>query len=470
MQRSTGASRLVHSSVPIHPGRLARPARQLRPPMLQAWGCTWILVVLLLTIFEGALRKWLVASIPPLRYAVYFSKDFVFVGAALAGMAQARSFGRILGILLTFSLISLSIPTLINLPHTTAVGALLSIRAYLIVPLCGFVAGGTLRSLRDVDRIAIAFGVSTLLVAALGLLQYSLPPSHLLNRYETGEETTRIIAEFKHVRATGTFAFITGMGMMTGVSGWAGIYLFLTSRGWLGRTFAAVVLFAGLCCGLVSMHRGGIVIYMATVVGAVVLFGGKREMFYLLLVFVIGYLFIGGGAASEEGGEDSVEQATLRRFTERDSTSDRASYFLMNLRFGLFNHPFGEGLGRGQNGGNYAETGVASWGGGYETELGRIGFEVGPLGWVGVVSWRIVMIALLWRELRRAKEKQVRALLAATLPLFALLSINFMAFNHTGSSFAWAIAALALGVATLSHRSVPAVSGRRTRGPIATLA
>ncbi len=432
-------------------------------PADTGWGGKLILATFLLTIFEGAFRKWVFGGSPPLRYGMYFSKDLVFICAGLAGMAQARS-TRLIGILLTVSLFSLSVPTLVNLPNTTAVGAILSIRAFLVLPVCAFLAGGALRSVRDLDRIAFAVGVSTLVVGGLGALQFSLPPTHVLNRYDTGEEISRAIADFSHVRATGTFSFISGMGIMAGVGGWAGIYLFLTARGLLGRAFATAVLFAGLCCGLVSMSRGGVVLHAVTVLGGGILFGRSRELIYLLLVFVVGYSLF-GDPSSEESVDPGMQGAVFQRFEKRDSVGDRLGYVLMNLELGLTGHPFGEGLGRGQIGGNYAESGVRSWGSGYESELGRIGFEVGPLGWIGVVAWRVAAVVLMWRELRRAKDRHVRAALAASLPLFTLLALNYMAYNHTGSSFGWSFVALSLGAATLQPQPVPLATEPRTRGP-----
>jgi len=121
----------------------------------------------------------------------------------------------------------------------------------------------------------------------------------------------------------------------------------------------------------------------------------------------------------------------------------------------------GEGLGVGQVGGNFISTGKASWGGGYETELGRVAFEVGVLGLIGVFLWRFAALREMWRRLSTSQDPKARALLAASMPLFAILAVNSMSFNHTASSFAWAIVALALGVALAAGESVPAVRLRR---------
>jgi hypothetical protein len=414
-------------------------------------GGKWVLIVFLLTIFEGAIRKWLVPDSPTFRYSVYFSKDVAFVCAALAGLAHAQSKLKLVGALWVVSFIALLVPTIVNIGNTPGVGALLSVRAYLIVPMCAFLGAYTLRSLRDVDWIVSAVGVSTIAVAILGAVQFDLPQNHFLNSYEGSGEGVHIIAEYGHVRATGTFAFITGMAMMTGVGAWAGLYLFL-SGGLRKRLLGLAVLVAGLICSLTSMSRGGIVLYAMTIAGGIILFRRLKESALLIMVGLIGFWLFGGGSSADESVDPGLQGAVVQRFQGADSPVDRLSYILMNLQLGLTGDPLGRGLGRGQVGGNFAETGGRSWGGGYESELGRIAFEVGILGWFGVVLWRITAVVQMGKLLLRAEDIRVRALLAASLPLFTMLAMNYMAFNHTGSSFAWAIFALALGAATLDRQ------------------
>jgi hypothetical protein len=432
-----------------------------------AFGSKWILVVLVLTVFEGAIRKWLVPGFPTVRYAVYFSKDVAFVCAALAGLAYAGTSLRLLGMLCMASLVALLIPTLVNLSDTSGVGAVLSLRAYVVLPFCAFIAAHSIRSLREFDWIVFTTGVSTIVVAILGAAQFELPANHFLNVYEGMDEYTHISAEFNHVRATGTFAFITGMAIMSGVGAWAGLYLFLSTHALWRRLFGATVILAGLCCALVSMSRGGIFLNLLTVAGGLILFRRVREMFFLLIIGLVAYWLTGGGSTAEESLDPGMQGAVLRRFEQRDSVTDRFGYVLMNLQLGLTKDPLGRGLGRGQIGGNFAESGVRSWSAGYESELGRIGFEVGILGFFGVILWRVAAIVQMARSLFRTENPRARALIAASLPLFSLLAMNFMAFNHTGSSFGWAIVALALGAAALAKQtSATSDLGARRQAPL----
>jgi hypothetical protein len=431
-----------------------------------SWTARLILLAFVLTIFEGAVRKWFVGTIPILRYGMYFSKDFVFFLAAVPAFNKFTKLRQLaFGVLLPISFGLLLLPTVINLPKSNPVGMLLSLRAYLILPVCAFLAAGMIKSARDADRIAYVIGICTFFVAALGVQQYMLPATHWLNRYETGEETMRIASEFSHVRATGTFAFITGMSFMAGVASWAGIYLFLSGSNPIRRLFAVATMGAGLLCATVAMSRGGAYFCAITVVGAVVLFRRVKEMIFLGVIAILAYtFFVSSGEGTDEGGGGitaEIGKGLTGRLTQREGLSDRAGYALQNLYLGVSGHPMGEGLGVGQVGGNFISTGKASWGGGYETELGRVAFEVGVLGLIGVFLWRIAALREMWRRLSTSQDPKARALLAASMPLFAILAVNSMSFNHTASSFAWAIVAVALGVALAAGESVPAVRPRR---------
>ena len=236
--------------------RLPGPSRQMlngralhaqRAPTGTSSGTKLLILVFLLTIFEGALRKWVVSGSPLLRYGIYFSKDIVFACAALVSIQDSRWTQRALMLYLPFSAATLLVPTLVNFGNIQGVGLVLSVRAYLVLPFCAFIAAGCVRSTRDINAVILAVALSTIVVAGLGVMQFFLPSSHYLNRYETGAaDSGHIVEEAGHARVTGTFAFITGMGIMTGVGAWAGAYLFLSAPTKLRRLFAIGILAAGV--------------------------------------------------------------------------------------------------------------------------------------------------------------------------------------------------------------------------------
>jgi hypothetical protein len=144
--------------------------------------------------------------------------------------------------------------------------------------------------------------------------------------------------------------------------------------------------------------------------------------------------------------QDSVATGLMNRVSSADAFSDRISYMANNFISGVTGHTLGEGMGLGQPGGHYAAYGVMH-NAGSESEWGRIAFEVGPAGLLGVLAIRMGAILICWRALRVSKVASQRVVIATALPFFLVMSTGKMAFNHVGNSFAWAVMALALAAA-----------------------
>jgi hypothetical protein len=423
-------------------------------PFWQNMALLFVLIVLL-TLFEGAARKWLFPSYAWLRYLAYFSKDIVFVLAAYVGLRRARRFD--LSWVLLCALLILVPSAVSTMSHSNVVGMGLSFRAYLLIPLCAFCAAPLIRNFRDIERCAIVVAGACVMIAALGVYQYSLPTSHILNRYDTGMGEGHIVANAGHVRATGTFAYIGGMAIMAGFGAWAGMFLVFPIAGrpsWV-RLVGAAAVAAALMCASVAMSRSALMFWGVTVAGGLFLYLRANQLLILgLAVFAVGAA-LGSANAFEDmdvlGKQDSVTTGMIYRMQHADSFSDRAAFVVTNLAFGLTNHPLGEGLGVGQPGGHYAvfgERNVQS----YESEWGRIAYEVGPPGLIGVLIIRLIAGLICWRALLQTTDNHRRLVLATALPFFGTMSLGWMAFNHVGSSAAWVVMAFALAAVRPDRR------------------
>jgi hypothetical protein len=407
------------------------------------WGGKLILATVILTVVEGAFRKWAFANYPVLRYAVYFSKDFVFILAGLAGVPQAPArYRRYFAWILLGGTLSILPATLSFLPNETLVGTFLSLRAYILLPACAFLAAGTISSWRDIDRIVVVTGALAIGAAILGLVQFELPETHILNRYDM--ESALIAAEYGHVRATGPFAYISGMAVMAAAAGWAAVYLFFSAKGIFQRGFAAGVALAGIICSLVAMTRHGLIVCLFNMVGGALAFqrGGKG----LQLLLVVGaILWILRNSNDPDATDVSMYGATVLRFTERDSVGSRFAYAIDNFTQGMNNYPLGHGLGAGQPGGVVASEGTLANFSVIENEQGRILFEVGIPGILGVYLIRFAAAWEIGTSLFRTKEPRLLALCAASFPMILSAFMVNMAFNHTSSSLTWCVVAVVLG-------------------------
>jgi hypothetical protein len=406
--------------------------------------------VMLLTIFEGAFRKWAFASNPMLRYATYFSKDVLFVYAAYVGLRH-RSFFDMSWLAACAALIVLPSvgSTLMSL---NPVGVLLSLRAYLIIPACAYLAASLVKDFRDIERCALLVAGSAIFVAILSTYQYSLPPSHFLNRYDSSTEDSHIVAVIGHVRATGTFAFISGMSMLAGCAAWAGTFLALPLSGrpfWV-RLVGLAAIVAGFGCCTTAMIRSGLLFWGVTLIGGCLLYFRPKQIAAVVIALLLVSPFLSGGEEDVNGDtprrSDSLTSGLVHRIENGDSVVERGTYMFNNFYWGMTRHPLGEGLGSGQPGGAHA-AGKETQGLGYESEWGRIAFEVGPIGLTAVLLIRFATFRRCWHQFTRAADEQTRLVLATGLPFFGIMSLGWMAFNHTGNSFAWTVIALSLGAA-----------------------
>ena len=415
-----------------------------------------LLLVFLATILEGAVRKWGFPGNSVARYAAYLSKDVLIAMAAYVAWRSGRRLPLAQVTYVHFGVFLVVLLGLASIHKSNLVGTILSLRSFVGVPLCAMLASYLVTSFRDVQRIAISVALVAIPVATLGIVQYSLPKTHYLNAYESVSQDAHIAAQHGHVRATGTFSYISGMAMMSGIASWAGMLLILSGGNKLLRLLGVVAVAAGLVCAATSMSRSSLMFWGVTVSGASVLYFSPRHWIWIAGISVA--LLLAGAIPSEfdDAGmvtDSYLAQGIMSRIHGPRGASDRFQFVIDNLVAGLANHPIGEGLGNGQPGGTYATLGVRQNIGYYESAWGRVSWEIGPLGLLGVLLIRYAAFAELYRSLRQLESRQARVVLAASIPFFGILCLGWMSFNHIGNSAAWGTMALALGAARGARHS-----------------
>src|SRR5436309_6814818 len=111
--------------------------------------------------------------------------------------------------------------------------------------------------------------VSTVVNCALAIVQSRLPSDHILNQYAlTG---VYIVELPTGVRAAGTFAFITGLEVMSNVGVFAGLGLLSLATTIRGKMAGWITVAAAIVCGLASVSRAPILIDVV-MIGVWVLF------------------------------------------------------------------------------------------------------------------------------------------------------------------------------------------------------
>lgn len=160
---------------------------------------------LLLWIFEGSLRKWV---LPGLATPLLIVRDPIVIMIYLFAMrAGVFRFNRILmGFLLV---ISLSFVTAMTAGHGNVMVAMYGVRSFLLhLPMIWIM--GAVLSEKDLRRMATACLAISIPITVLLVLQYQSSPGAWVNRGVGGEGTAVFSGAMGRNRPPGTWSFITG--------------------------------------------------------------------------------------------------------------------------------------------------------------------------------------------------------------------------------------------------------------------
>ena len=410
--------------------------RRLELPK-RRWSVVALLAALTLTILEGAIRKWVLGTdSSPLIYLTYFSKDIVFlVLLFLPAEKKADSASLVFRRWLIpgcFLLVSGAIGS--STAGFNSVGAVLTLRASVLLPVIAYLA---IRKLDNIPLRTFAMILTLLTIAnfILGAYQNSLPVESTLNRYAA--LSMQITAVESGVRATGTFAYIAGLGVIALGGMWAGMTLLSLGGKQRDRIAGWLALLSGFGCSLAAVSRAPIILgaMMVLVWGGAFRVGLSSALRILLagaLIFIIAILLGIAPTVSNLGyGLLQREEVAGDSFQERAFGQFQEAYEAVAIA------PFGNGLGSEQVAGIYYTTGVMGFAT-FENQLPRLIMETGIFGLMGFLLICVGAIAAL-KAAKQDVSKSARSVLLATQLLLASLFYTNVIFNHTASSFAWLI-------------------------------
>jgi len=433
----------------------------------------WLALALIANVLEGALRKWVPGfESGPGRIIAYFGKDLLLgLGVILVLSRRARhapalviasSWGGIALILVLFGgLVSL-------LQGFNAVGALLSLRALVVLPFFAFVY---------VSRVGrfplVGFAVVAIFLAAinapLALVQSGLPASHVLNKYATDE--LAVVAVEAGVRAAGTFAYLAGLGCAAVLGAWGGMVLLSLGREWRLRALGGFGLLVGFACGFSSGSRTDLVT-LSAMLGMWAFSSVRATRVLWKSLWLVGMLSVAGLLVFPSLSERFVimGNGVVDRFTiAGDSNAYRAFGQWEELWYAVTTDPLGTGLGTEQVGGNYAATGISGFTT-YENQFPRIVAEFGVIGFLGF----LVLVGATFFALQgtRGDRRFWRWNLVVTATQVTLLGQFYknLTFNHTASALVWLLATAVLAAAPVVKARPPGSRRRAGRRPLSRAA
>lgn len=408
------------------------------------WRQTTIAVMLLL-VFEGALRKWV---LPEAQAALYLAKDVLlfvaYIGFAVTkGIAvparQALPFIVLLAMAAIYGLLEMLNPALPSLA-LAAVGW----RSYFFyVPLL-FIVPYLFDSLDDLYRALGRYAMLAIPVAALGVVQFFSPMDSAINanvQHEVGVGGPITFGDIdQRVRVAGSFAFISG--------------------------YASYLLAVALVVGALLARKGGsirgnIVLYGALILIIAAMFAtGSRSPVYSLIAATAVYMVFAAAT-----GDLSVG-AAFRACVGAAIVAAAIGYFLpeptgafqqramdtddTQLRFlSMFVEPFdiseeaglfGFGIGASHQSAAFLVDADYSWwtnGIVAEAESSKVMLDLGMLGFLLVYLFRIGIVWLALHAAFKLKSREGRSL-ALVLALFLGLQIfGAVIFNPTMNVLYW---------------------------------
>jgi hypothetical protein len=459
--------------------------------LLVALGCVavawsvrrWRLAVqaaMLLLVFEGAIRKWL---LPGAQDLVYFAKDAVLLGA-YAGfffhgrsrrwpLPQAPFLYAALACAAALGLVQIFNPLLPNI----LVGALGFKAYFLYVPLL-FVVPAVFRDDAELARFLKRYLLIVFPVVALSVAQFFSPPGSILNTYAQPTESSSIstFGSSKFVRATGTFSYISGYTSYLLVTTIL-ILMILTTTRW--------------------RFRGNLVIYAAlgTVLLGIMTSGSRGPIFLLSLVFPV-YWWLGVVREKQSGrtfvrlllgvsllaagltsaGDQAVAAYSQRASGSEDIASRLAFPFVSPAHMLPYAGLFGFGIGATHQAASALTGGVENpllVNVTPEAESGRVMLELGPLGFLLVYAVRCALAAFTFRQVLRLRTAFHRALAISALLFFLIQIPGGVVFDATAGVYYWFLAGLVFLAVRLDRQAVlarAASPARRPAGPEAVAA
>jgi len=384
------------------------------------WGI-WAYLILL--IFEGALRKWVMPGSADLLLVI---RDPIVLGIYILALADGtmprNGFIACVGALAIGSFVASFLAGQGNMLVT-----LFGIRTnYFHVPLIWVMA--TVLDRRDVERLGIAVLICTISMTILMVRQFQQPIDAWVNRGAGGGEGAQIYGAMGRIRPPGFFTFITGPMVFFPLA----TAFFLTSisnkkKAWVWWTTIA----AGVCIVLalpVSISRGTAIIsgcVAAVFVVCLIIKGAFNAAFLrtaissIVVLFGLSLLPIFQEAQMVfmdrwDTAAAEVEGDAWGSLGARVTTGFTSPFTLMmDVPF------FGHGIGVGSNVG----AKLLSGGTGFllsENEWERAMLELGPILGMGFIFMRVALFIMLgrvaWRALRERGDVLPMLIWAASVP------------------------------------------------------
>ncbi len=405
-------------------------------------------MVFYLTVFEGAIRKWVVPGAADL---VYFIKDVIVIIAYIKFYLQPpeQRTNFLKAPTLKFVLfLSLLVPVLqiFNPKLGSVILGTIGIRGYVLYMPLIFLLPSFFQDKEEFIAFIRRYLIISIGVCCLALVQYVSPANSLINRYAA--EDVKYIATMgssDNVRTTGTFSYISGFTTYLTFC-FAFTIPLLTYRQSARNHFLVLAVLLFLIGGfLVSGSRGPLFSSIILLALYLILNKGLRgKGFFKKLILPI--IFIGLIVPS-------IFSAQLTNFigriTQNKDSSERISWVYRTVMENITDKGvFGYGTGASSNADAkirkaFGLDSKKAFDGAYDIETGKIMIELGLIGFAFWYFMRLYLIFALWKTFTKVKTDVMKnyALIACLLHFINYSGITSnLVYNVTFQVYYWFMA------------------------------
>jgi hypothetical protein len=412
---------------------------------------------LLLLIYDGALRKWV---LPSAEQLLFVAKDALLVGLLVYALlnrprkinASMQPAARAL-LLLYAAWVLLETGNL-NLPSVLV--GIWGLKAHLLYASLILLLPLAFSNLDDLFRWLVkAYPWIVVPVCALAFMQLASPADSFINQsLKGGTEGTAYFGDEGLVRVTGTFSYISGMSSFVQVTTLLGMGLFLAgvrSRMFLiGLGFALAALPATGSRGVIVVVAASAMLMLFSAISSRLI--GMRMA--IRIVFVMAIL----GAISLQTQDAAWVALQQRAESSRRDEGRLLSTFTNAFRYFEVAGYFGFGAGSANLGSPalVKELVPFSWfpaGTLFEAESGRLVLELGMFGWLFSLAMRVALFFWSMKLAVTGRTRTIRVAAVLALPVMALgmYQGNGIFAPPVGASYYWFCVAL-LAMAQFEQR------------------
>lgn len=403
-------------------------------------------IVFVLVVLEGALRKWL---LPEFSNLLYFLKDVILLGAYcrffwFSKHTPKHSLPSYYIKYALFLAAGWCLFQAFNPSLGSPVVGLFGLRGYLFyVPLMWLIPN-MFETEAELYRALRWYLLLVIPVGILGIIQFYSPASSPLNIYAGGIDPTAGFSGTDRLRITGTFPYISGYAVYLSVCFAMLVPLLLRPqpRLWQWASIAEMAVIAAN--SLMTGSRGLILfegLYLLGFISLLWLRQPSQLQVYIrrftLPALISGFVLVRWLRPAFD--------AFATRATSADNLGDRIANSLTVLPYFQFKGMDGYGVGathqaisvlRNTLGLPYGEL-IPT---GFESEMGRIALELGPIGFLLWYGLRLILLWALFRVFWQLRHPFLQQLALAACLTHAIQLTGQLVVHNVFAIYYWALA------------------------------